>query len=150
MFLKISQNSQENTCVTVSFLIMLSVSGLQLYLKKRLRQRCFSLNFAKYLRIPFSQNTTRCLLLKFNFKIISKNLTKDYTIRFTENFFKITLFFKNETKCRLCQQELTGAVVSRCSLKYVFLKRRKHLCWIILAMHQPRKGGREKTGIRRW
>ena len=33
VFLKITQNSQENTCVWVSFLIKLQASGLQLYLK---------------------------------------------------------------------------------------------------------------------
>ena len=37
------------------FLIKLQVF-LQLYLKKRLRHRCFSVNFAKFLRIPFLQN----------------------------------------------------------------------------------------------
>ena len=34
VFLKISHNSQENTCVGVSFLIKLQASGLQLYLKR--------------------------------------------------------------------------------------------------------------------
>ena len=38
VFLEISQNSQENTCVRVLFLI-----------KKRLRYRCFPVNFAKFL-----------------------------------------------------------------------------------------------------
>ena len=33
-FLEISQNSQENICARVSFLIKLQVSGLQLYLKR--------------------------------------------------------------------------------------------------------------------
>ena len=33
VFLKIWQNSQENTCVGVSFLIKLHALGLQLYLK---------------------------------------------------------------------------------------------------------------------
>ena len=31
VFLKVSQNSQENTCVRVSFLMMLQASGLQSY-----------------------------------------------------------------------------------------------------------------------
>ena len=31
MFLEISQNSQENTCARVSFLVKLQASGLQLY-----------------------------------------------------------------------------------------------------------------------
>ena len=34
MFLEISQNLQESTCVIVPFLIKLQASGLQLYLKK--------------------------------------------------------------------------------------------------------------------
>ena len=34
-------------------------------LKKRLRHRCFSVNFAKFLRTPFLQNTSGRLLLCF-------------------------------------------------------------------------------------
>ena len=53
-FLKISQNSQENTCARISVLIKVSV------LKKRLCHRCFPVNFAKFLRTPFliEQNTS--------------------------------------------------------------------------------------------
>ena len=50
VFLKISDNSQENTRARVSFLIKLQASGL---LKKRLWHRCFPVNFAKFLRTPF-------------------------------------------------------------------------------------------------
>ena len=64
----VSQNSQENTCTTVSFLItliknvvitllikLISFSNNLYYslLKKRLRQRCFPENFAKFLSKPF-------------------------------------------------------------------------------------------------
>ena len=41
IFLEISQNTQENTCARVSLL------------KKRLWHRCFSVNFAKFLRTSF-------------------------------------------------------------------------------------------------
>ena len=34
VFLEVSQNSQENTCARVSFLIKLQASGLQLYQKR--------------------------------------------------------------------------------------------------------------------
>ena len=34
------------------------------FIKKRLCQRCFPVNFAKFLRTPFSQNTSGRLLLK--------------------------------------------------------------------------------------
>ena len=44
--IKISQNSQENICARVSFLIIT-------LLKKGLWHRCFLVNFAKFLRTPF-------------------------------------------------------------------------------------------------
>ena len=44
----------ENTCARVSFLIKLRAA----LLKKRLWHRCFPVNFAKFLRTPFSQNTS--------------------------------------------------------------------------------------------
>ena len=37
--------------------------------KKRTWHRCFSVNFAKFLRAPFQQNTSGCLLLYFAIKI---------------------------------------------------------------------------------
>ena len=48
VFLEIWQNSQENTCDRVSFLIKLKVADLRLatLLKKRLWHRCFPVNFA--------------------------------------------------------------------------------------------------------
>ena len=52
MFLEILQNSQDNTCARVSFLIKL----------KRLWHWCFPVNFAKFLRTPL-QNTSGRLLL---------------------------------------------------------------------------------------
>ena len=57
-----SQNSPENTCATVSFLIKLPTT----LLKKRLRHRCFPVNFEKFLRTPFSQNNSGRLLLYNN------------------------------------------------------------------------------------
>ena len=50
--LKNLQNSQENTCARVSIL-----------LKKKLRHRCFPVNFAKFLKTPFLKNTSGQLLL---------------------------------------------------------------------------------------
>ena len=48
MFLEILQNSQENTCAGVSFLINLQTSDLTLW------YRYFPINFAKFLNIFFS------------------------------------------------------------------------------------------------
>ena len=52
VFLEISQNSEENTCARVSFLI-----------KKRLWHRYFPVNFAKFLRTPFLTEHLRWLFL---------------------------------------------------------------------------------------
>ena len=60
VFLKILQNLQEMTCARASFLIKLQASGL---LKKRLRFRCFPVNFTKFFKIPILQSTFEQLLL---------------------------------------------------------------------------------------
>ena len=51
MFLRFSQNSQKNTCARASLL------------KRRLWQRCFPANFAKFLRTSFFTEQLRWLLL---------------------------------------------------------------------------------------
>ena len=56
MFLKISQNSQENTCARASFLIKLQATPATL-LKAKLWHRCFPVNFAKFLRTSFFYRT---------------------------------------------------------------------------------------------
>ena len=57
--LEISQNSQENPSVRVSFYIKFQTSGLI----PRLWQGCFPENFAKHVREPFLRNTSGRLLL---------------------------------------------------------------------------------------
>ena len=52
------ENSQKSTCARVSFLIKLQA----FFLKKRLWHRCFSVNFAKFLRTPFLTEYLRWLL----------------------------------------------------------------------------------------
>ena len=61
VFLEISQNSHENTCARVSFLIKLQARPTTLL--KRLWHRCFPVNFAKFLRIPFFTGHLWWLLL---------------------------------------------------------------------------------------
>ena len=62
VFLKISQNSQENTCARAS---VNKVTGLRsaTLLKKRPWHMCFPVNFAKFLRTPFLTDHLRWLLL---------------------------------------------------------------------------------------
>ena len=58
VFLEILQNSQENTCARVSFLIKLQAATWY-----------FPVNFAKFLRTPFLQNTSGWLLLFVPFEM---------------------------------------------------------------------------------
>ena len=52
VFLKISQNSQKNTCARVAFLIKLQALVCT-FINNRLWHRCFLVNFDKLLRAPF-------------------------------------------------------------------------------------------------
>ena len=63
MFLEISQNSQENTLVKASFLIKLQASVCN-FIKSKTLAESFSVNFAKFLRTPFLQNTFDCFCIE--------------------------------------------------------------------------------------
>ena len=86
MFLKILQNSQENTCTRVSFLI------------RRLWRRCFPVNFAKFLRTPphncfgSSVNSTR------QTKTNSLKLSIVSTTCFSANLNHVWRYFPNVSK----------------------------------------------------
>ena len=71
MYLKISQNLPESTCVGVSF-------DKGAGLKKRLRHRCFPVNVAKFVRTLLSKNTWRQLLLYLIFYFFLLKFTTDY------------------------------------------------------------------------
>ena len=60
-FIKRSQNSQENTCATFSFLKKFLIQTL---FKKRHCHRCFPVNFVKSLRTTFLQDTFGRLLTR--------------------------------------------------------------------------------------
>ena len=64
VFLKISQNSKKNTCASLLFNKVANLRTATL-LKRRLWQKCFPVNFAKFFSIPFLQNTSVRLLLRY-------------------------------------------------------------------------------------
>ena len=73
LFLKILQNSQENATAGVSFFS--KVSGLRptTLLEKRIRHKCFPVNFAKFLRALILQNTSgRLILYSYNSADLSR------------------------------------------------------------------------------
>ena len=93
MFLEISQNSLENTCARVPFLI------------KRLWRRCLPVNFVKFLKTPFLQNTSGWVLPLFSmmalevwFEVFSEIM---FFVPFQVFFFQVSIFFKKFSKIRM-------------------------------------------------
>ena len=76
MFLKISQNSWENTCARISFLINMQTWGLATLLKNRKWRRCFPVNFAKFLGIPILKNISERLVLENNLEMSISSVIK--------------------------------------------------------------------------
>ena len=72
VFLEFSQNSQENTCARVSFLI--KVAGLRpaTLLKERLQHRRFPVNFEKFLGTPYFIEHLWWLLLVISLELLSQ------------------------------------------------------------------------------
>ena len=73
VFLKTSQNSQENTCARASFWI-------------RCFHRCFPVNFAKYLRTSFLQNISRRLFLGIIMRWLIFKFPNPYQVLRLHNF----------------------------------------------------------------
>ena len=88
MLLQILQNSQENTCARVFFLIK-----VQAFIKKRPWHRCFPVNFAKFLRTPFLTEHFRWLLLDMDChgKTICMHFSNYYEFVMNSNLRKILL-----------------------------------------------------------
>ena len=82
--------------------------------KKRLWHRCFPMNFAKFLRAPFLQNTSRRLLLWF---IVYKPITD-----IAEVFWLFFLFQWFPFAGIASINHLPEALTRRCSVKKVVLE----------------------------
>ena len=86
VLLEISQNSQENSCTKVSFLIKLQASTL---LKIRLWHRCFPVNFAKFLRPAFLTEYLWWLLLNTPLKMF------DSVLNMPLNFINLSSYLRS-------------------------------------------------------
>ena len=101
MFLKISQNSQENTCARISFLINMQAWGLATLLKNRKWHRCFPVNFAKFLRTPILKNISERLVLENNLEMSISSVIKTKIALRRFSCFKIYIW-KECTVLRIC------------------------------------------------
>ena len=118
VFLKISQNSQENTCARVSFLI-------KLQLKKRLWHRCFLVNIAKLLRTPILIKHLWWLPLV----ILGPSLWNQQN--FSSSYFWLHLIscvsstlWHNSCKTRYPQKNIYGGAHSYCNSNFKTFKLR--------------------------
>ena len=68
---KVAKFAGKQLCQSISFNIFEDVRTANL-LKKRLWHKFFAVNFAKSLRAPFLQNTSRQLLLKYGKHLFSQ------------------------------------------------------------------------------
>ena len=61
------------------------------FLKKRLQNRCFPVNIAKFLRAPFLQNTSGCCFWTVKGKILEHALKHTYHGQISEKNFSTSL-----------------------------------------------------------
>ena len=90
VFLEISQNSRENTCARVSFLIKLQ--------KKRLCHSCFPVNSAELLRTPFFIEYLWWLLLQVETFFTMNNMNKMNKRQSTQHYFSKNVSSKERVK----------------------------------------------------
>ena len=93
MFLEISKKSQENTFARVSILIKLQAW---------LWHSCFPVNFAKFLRTPFLQNTSGWLLLstgifKYFVNCLVTSISRNLFLCLLPPFISSIYFFCSKT-----------------------------------------------------
>ena len=131
VFLKISQNWQENTCTRASFFIKL----------KRLSQRCFLVNFAKFRRTPRAaaspnRGYLHCTILKALHAFREKRDLKSRDMHiFLQNdpneIFKIFKMFENNMKFTRAACWINSKISKRdknTTLIFLFC----HYCWSLL------------------
>ena len=93
--LRNSQNSQENNCASVSFLIKRGLKPVTL-LKKRLWHWCFPVNYAKFLRTPyFTKHLWATVYMKRSTLIIYTIDTSTYKKRQSKKIVLKTFNFRS-------------------------------------------------------
>ena len=99
LFLKISEYSQENTCVGISFLIKMQAFRDPALLKET-RTQVFFANIEKFLRAPILKNICERLLLRVSlelFRIWTNNTGSEETFS-PKNRLKTQLYEKKQLK----------------------------------------------------
>ena len=83
---KISQNSEENTCARIFFLITLQAKGCN-FIKKRLWHRCFLVNFERFLRTFFFYGTPPVVASAYTKSSKNKLYMRGFNPFFSEKYY---------------------------------------------------------------
>ena len=132
MLLVMLQNSQKSTCARVSFLIKLQHQTCN-FIKKRVRHRCFPVNFAKFLRTSFLQNTSVWLLLALGVKKVKRAIfiLKIYQVRLEQVnllvYWPYWLCFNQKQKNNISYKILANWLFLDLLLSAFFLKKKKEM-----------------------
>ena len=92
VFWEISQNSQENICAGISFFDKVKLYRSATSLKTRLQRSYFLVNFVKFVRTPFLQNTTGWLLLIIAVSIVVKGELVNKTVNYDTKTKRVVIF----------------------------------------------------------
>ena len=93
-------------------------------LKKRLQRRCFQVNFVKFLRTPFLQNTSViCLTVPFHKKVLYNCLNLLLLEKWTKLTILLSFHFANTFYTLYCECILYSLRASDGSFYPIFLRR---------------------------
>ena len=85
VFLKILQNSEENTCARASFLIKLQALGPATLNEKRLQHSCSLANFSEILTSTYFEEHLQTAASVMNSYIVKQGSVTDIFLRFFQN-----------------------------------------------------------------
>ena len=131
MFLGISQNSQENTCATVSLLLKLEAK-VGNFISKETLAKVFPVNLAKFGRTPFLTEHLWWLLLVlqnrfcYKFPDIHQKISVLKSLFNTVRGLKARNFNKKETSAQVFSCEYHTIFKNNCFIE--------HLWWLLLNM----------------
>ena len=118
VFWKRCDDKFQNICAGISFSIKLLCRSAT-SLKTSLWRRCFLVNFAKFVRTTFLQNTTRRLLLIIAVSIEAKGKLANATVNYdTKTKEYVTIWARSVSIKRAVEmkQQVSEAVACRCCL----------------------------------
>ena len=125
VFLKISKNSQENTCTRVSFLIKLQSSACN-FIKQESRTQVFSCEIWETFKKTFLCRTPVVIAFQYCLPIKALWVLSTHKLFYSRNRFShIFKIYRKRLVARKWVDAYSAAVFQRCSVEIFFKKFRK-------------------------